>query len=80
MISTVRGSERKSFAHRVGKVLLPAIFGVHRCQRAVDAARCQYSVRVFTQPLPHNGHFTACFIGCNCSAQSGRARANHQNI
>jgi hypothetical protein len=74
-----RIAEPVALAQCVGRVSLPAVLGVHRSERGVDAARREDGVRVVAAALANAHHLHAALRELDRRAQPRRARADDEN-
>ena len=66
-------------AQRVRSVLLPAVVGIHRAERGVDAAGREDGVGVVAAALPDAQDLDAPFLELDRRAKTGRARADDEH-
>jgi len=60
-LDDARVSQPVSLPQRVGRVLFPAVLGIHRRQCSIDASGGEHGVRVITPPLAHAHHLHPAF-------------------
>ena len=71
--------EPVALAQRVGRVLLPAVLGIHRPERGVDASGGEHGVGVVAPALADAEHLDTALGELDRRAQAGRARADDED-